>query len=307
MHGVLDGFGVIGAVIGVGFLLAHTGVLDAASQQLLARLVFFIATPCLLFTLLLQADLHRVFSPGLLVAFGSVVVAAGVYVALARLIWRRTAAETVIGALCSAYVNAGNLGLPIAVYVIGSGAAIAPILLMQLLVLTPVAFALLDTLTSGRRPVWWRVLAQPARNPITVGCFLGVALALTGWKPPTVVLDPVTMIGEMAVPAALLAYGVSLRLGPRPLTGGSAVELGVVLLLKVVVQPVAAWVLAAGVFGMSGKDLLAAVVVASLPTAQNIFVYATRYERGELLARDSIFVTTIASVPVLLGIAAVLA
>ncbi|AKU17263.1 AEC family transporter [Luteipulveratus mongoliensis] len=306
MQGVLQGFGVIGAVIAVGFVLAHTGVLDQASQLMLARLVFFVATPCLLFTLLLKADLHRVFSAGLVVALASVVCAGGIYLVLARLVFRRDGADTVVGVLCSSYVNAGNLGLPIAVYVLGSGAAIAPILLMQLLVLTPLSFAFLDTLTSGRRPSIMRVLSQPARNPVTVGCFLGVALALTGWDPPSIVIDPVTMIGGIAVPAALLAYGVSLRLGPRPLSGGSAGELATVALLKVAVQPLAAWAIARLAFGMSGKDLLAAVIVASLPTAQNIFVYATRYGRAEVLARDAIFVTTVSSVPVLLAISAFL-
>ncbi|MDE9366160.1 AEC family transporter [Luteipulveratus sp. YIM 133132] len=307
MQGVLDGFGVIAAVIGVGFVLAHTGVLDVAAQQVLARLVFFVATPCLLLTLLMKADLHRVFSAGLVIAFVSVVVAAGVYVVVARLIWRRDAAETVVGALCSSYVNAGNLGLPIAVYVLGSGAAIAPILLMQLLVLTPTAFAVLDLVTSGRRPSVLRVLAQPLRNPITIGSSVGVAIALSGWRPPTVVVDPLTMIGQIAVPAALLAYGVALRLGPRPLADTSVAEVATVTVLKVVVQPLVAWAVAAGPFGLRGHDLLAVVVVASLPTAQNIFVYATRYGRAEVLARDAIFVTTLCSVPVLLGIAALLA
>ena len=47
-------------------------------------------------------------------------------------------------------------------------------------------------------------------------------------------------------------------------------------------------------------------MVAALPTARNIFVYATRYNRSTTLARDSIFVTTALSVPVLLTITALL-
>lgn len=178
---------------------------------------------------------------------------------------------------------------------------------MQLLLLAPLAFGFLDTMASGHRPSVGQILLQPARNPVTVGCFLGVAIALTGWDPPSVVLDPVTMIGGMAVPAALLAYGVSLRTGPRPLAGGSAGELVTVAALKVVVQPAAAWAVGALVFGLTGPELLAVVVVASLPTAQNIFVYASRYGEGEVLARDAIFVSTLASVPVLLGVAFFLA
>ena len=39
----------------------------------------------------------------------------------------------------------------------------------------------------------------------------------------------------------LIAYGVSLRLGPRPGHGTSAVEIGFITVLKLVVQPAAAY------------------------------------------------------------------
>ena len=48
------------------------------------------------------------------------------------LMWRRTAGDTVIGTFASAYVNAGNLGLPIAAYVLGDASLIAPMLLTSL-------------------------------------------------------------------------------------------------------------------------------------------------------------------------------
>lgn len=56
--------------------------------------------------------------------------------------------KTVIGTLCSMYVNAGNLGLPIATYVLGDAALVAPVLLLQLLLLQPVAMAVLDHSTA---------------------------------------------------------------------------------------------------------------------------------------------------------------
>ena len=150
-------------------------------------------------------------------------------------------------------------------------------------------------------------MARPLTNPLTVGSLLGLLLALTGFPLPAVVRDPLELVGGMAVPSMLIAYGISLRLGPRPGHGTSAAEVGLISVLKLVVQP------ADGVPGgavraraSSAPALLAVTVLAALPTAQNIFVHATRYGRGEVLARDSIFVTTLASVPVVLVIAAVL-
>lgn len=306
MQGVLAGFATIGAIIGLGFLLAHLGVLRSDSQLLLTRLVFFVATPALLFQTLSTAPVGLILSSGLAVAAISFAGAAAVYVVLARAVWRRSTGDTVVGALSSSYVNAANLGLPITVYVLGSASFIAPVLLLQLLVITPLAFAVLDTVASGRRTSPWGTITQPLRNPISVGSFLGLLFSLAGWQVPAPVAAPVGLIAGMAVPGVLLAYGVSLRLGPRPLAGGSVGELAAVCLLKLLVQPVLAYAAARWLFDLDGRALLAATTVAALPTAQNIFVYATLYGRSTTLARDSIFVTTVLSVPVLLTITALL-
>ena len=77
-------------------------------------------------------------------------------------------------------------------------------------------------------------------------------------------------------------------------------------MLKLVVQPLTAYVVARFALGLDDTGLFAVTVLAALPTAQNIFVHATRYGRAEVLARDSIFVTTVLSVPVIVVIAAVL-
>ena len=307
MQGVLAGFVTLGAIIGLGFLLAHLGVLRSDSQLLLSRLVFFVATPALLFKTLSTAPVDQILTSGLLVAALSFVGAAGVYALLARTVWHRSTGDTVLGALSSAYVNAANLGLPITVYVLGSASFVAPVLLLQLLVITPLAFAILDAVVSKRRPSILSIMSQPLRNPITVGSFLGLLCSLTGWQVPALVAAPIGLIAGMAVPGVLLAYGVSLRLGPRPIAGGSVVELAVVCALKLMVQPVLAYAAARWLFDLEGRALLAATVVAALPTAQNIFVYASRYNRSTTLARDSIFVTTALSVPVLLTITALLA
>ena len=311
MQGVLAGFVTIGAVIGLGILLAHIRILDEASQRMLVRLAFFVASPALMITVLGEADISRIFSATLVASVSSVFVAASAYLLLARLVWRRTAGETVIGTFASAYVNAGNLGLPIAAYVLGDASLIAPMLLTQLLVLQPVGLALLDLLTSrgrafttGRQQVL-RILSRIVRNPLTIGSLLGLLLSISGLRLPAVIADPLHLVGGMAVPAMLLAYGVSLRLGPLPGAGEPPVQVATIVALKLLLQPACAYV-AARLLGLEGLDVLAATVIAALPTAQNVFTHAVRYNTGVILARDSIFISTLASVPVLIVIAALL-
>jgi hypothetical protein len=305
VEGVLEGFVTIGAVIALGVLLAQIRVLDDGARVILSRLSFFVASPALLVTVVGDADVATVLSGNLAASAAAVLVSSVLYVAAARLVWRRDLADTVVGTLCSSYVNAGNLGLPIAAYVIGDAALVAPTLLMQLIVLQPVALGFLDHATSERRFSVARALAQPLTNPLTVGSLLGVLLAVTGVTLPGAVRDPLELVGGMAVPSMLLAYGISLRLGPKPGAGTSVSEIAWITVLKLLVQPGTAYVVGRFVLDLDATGLLAVTVLAALPTAQNIFVHATRYGRGEVVARDSIFVTTVMSVPVLIVIAAV--
>ena len=306
MQGVVEGFATIGVVIGLGVLLAQLGVLDLAAQRMLSRLSFFVASPALMVTVLGRADVTEVLSRSLVATASAVAVCAVLYLVAARVVWHKPAADTVIGTLSAVYVNAGNLGLPIAAYVLGDAALVAPTLLMQLLVLQPLALAVLDHAVSGRGFSVTRALTRPLTNPLTVGSLVGLALAITGIELPGAVEDPLVLVGGMAVPSMLLAYGISLRLGPRPGHGTSAVEIGLITALKLVVQPLTAYAVGRFVLDLDAKALFAVTVLAALPTAQNIFVHATRYRRAEVLARDAIFVTTLLSVPAIATVAALL-
>ncbi|MET0822309.1 MAG: AEC family transporter [Aeromicrobium sp.] len=306
MAGVFEGFATIGILIALGILLAHLKVIDENGQRTLSTLAFFVASPALLITVLESSDLGDVFSGTLVATVAAVVITAAVF-AVVAVVRHESLGDAVVGTLSSAYVNAGNLGLPIAAYVLGDPALVAPVILMQLLLLQPLALVLLDADASATRLSWQAVVVRPLKNPITIGSFIGLVLAVTGASLPRAVHDPLELVGGMAVPSMLLAYGVSLRLGPLPGRGVSARRLGLVVGLKMVVQPAVAYLVGRLVLGLDTPALLAVTVLSALPTAQNVFVIASRYGRSQLLARDAIFVSTLASVPVVMVITALIA
>jgi predicted permease len=304
--GVLEGLTTIGLVVGVGYLLGRMRLLPDSAPVVLSRLVFFVATPVLLLRTLAGAQLSVVLSAGLAVTALTTTVAWASYVLIARLGWKRDVGSVTIGALASSYVNAGNLGLPLAAYVFGEAALVAPVMLYQLVVLAPVAFVVLDMVESGRRPSWRRVLVQPVRNPVIVGSVIGISLAATGTAIPEAIDAPLKLIGDMAVPGALIAFGISLRGAPSPGRGGRAADLALASTLKLVLMPIVAFALGRWAFGMSGLPLLASTMCAALPTAQNVFVYAVRYRAAEPLARDAVATSTLLCIPVLIVIAGLL-
>lgn len=306
MGGVLEGFATIAVVIALGALLADRGIVDAHGQRSLSLASFYLASPALLVTVLADSDPSRVLSGPLVATAAGVVVSAGLMVVVAR-VRRLDPGTAVVASLCSAYVNAGNLGLPIAAYALGDAALVVPALLMQLLVLQPLALTVLDVVTSPQRPSIGKILSRPVTNPLTIASFAGLLLATTDTALPHPVQAPLELVGGMAVPAMLIAYGVALRLGPLPGRGVTPRALATVTSLKMVVQPVAAYVVGRFGVGLEGHDLFAVTLLSALPTAQNVFVVAMRYDRAVLLARDAIFVSTLASAPVAVGIAALLA
>ena len=377
MADVVAGLAVFGVVIAVGWLLVRTRAVPADADGVLTRVCFFAATPALLVTTLSRADLTAVLSRSTAVAVAAELTAIVSAWCLHRLVLRRPTAEATIGALASGYVNAANLGIPVAVLVLGDAATIAPILLLQLLVLTPATFTVLDAVTRRGNPSRLATLTVPLRNPLLWGVVAGTAANLGGvdlkeWGGgyPAQGLE---MLGRVAVPLMMLALGMSLAGAPRPLrnpapeeaarspqgspartvqspqsarqgqkplaaeAGSEAHEIntaggrpprveeesahgarstsqrgagrrsGLWLAVgwKLAVMPGLAVVVGLAA-GLSGGQLLAPVVTAALPTAQNVFMYASRYGAAKDLARDAVLLTTAGFVPVVLLAAALL-
>ncbi|WP_282836617.1 AEC family transporter [Microbacterium flavum] len=305
MWETLTGFVVVGVAIAVGYVIGRIDLLGPHARHVLSRLTFFVLSPFLLFVVLAQADVHTLFSALLPVSAIAAVVVFIAYGLVARLLWRRSLAETLIGTLSAGQVNSNNIGIPLSLYLLGSAAYPAPVILLQLLVFTPITMAIFESITTGqRRP--FPILRRTFTNPIVVGSVLGVLVSLSGWRMPPIVLDPAQLIANACVPVLLISYGISLH-GQRVLApSGRRRDILLATGLKLVLMPVVAWVVAAFVFHLTPHDVLIVTVLAALPTAQNVFNYAQRFSIGETIARDTVFLTTVGCVPVLVGITLIL-
>ncbi|MGZ0147492.1 AEC family transporter [Kribbella sp. WER1] len=308
MSAVVGAFAALVAVAVLGYVVGLFGVLRSQDELVLSRLAFFVATPALLFTTVARADLRSIFSVVLVTNLVSLFVVQAVFLLVSAVLWRRTRCEATIGVLASSYVNAGNLGVPVAAYVLGDGALVAPIVLFQVLVMAPIAFAVLDGDRQGssRRVELKTVLTRPFRNPLTVASLLGLLVSLLGVRLPDPVMRPIDLLAAAAVPVALIAYGLSLSAGTKDsITLRRDVVLAVSL--KTFAQPVVAYVIARWLLDLHGPALLAPTLLAALPTAQNVYVYAVHYRASRTLARSAVLLSTLLSIPVMILIAGLLA
>ncbi|MDA4894569.1 AEC family transporter [Microbacterium resistens] len=301
MLDTLTGFAVVGVAILLGWVLGRIGLLGPHARDVLSRLIFFVLSPFLLFAVLSKADAGMLFSS--LLPVSAIAAAAVILVSalIGVLVWRRPTGEAVIGALSAGQVNSNNIGIPLSLYLLGSAAYPAPVILLQLLVMTPVSLFLLEAATSDR-PSFAGTLRRTVTNPILLASALGTLVSVTGIEIPPLVGDPIQLIADAAVPLLLISYGLSLH-GRRVLgTPGRRRDVLLATGLKLVAMPLIAWFVAAVVFGLSAHEVLIVVVLAALPTAQNVFNYAQRYDVGEPIARDTVLLTTIGCLPVLFAV-----
>lgn len=302
MLGVLEGFAIIAVVVVLGFLIGRFRMLGPDGARVLGRITFFVLQPPLLFVVLARSDVSALFGVQLPIAAASAAAMFIVFLIVSLGVWRRQVPEAAIGAMSAGYQNANNMGLPLGLYILGNAAASAPIIMLQMAVISPIVLTILDVTTGAKRSIG-RTLLAPLMNPLIWAALLGVLCAVFDWLPPDLVMAPIDMVAAAAVPILLINFGMSLA-GDRPLKAGPfRKDVILASALKLVAMPLTAWVLARFVFGLTGPELFAATVLAALPAAQNVFNYAQRYDRAVVLARDAVFVTTIGSIPVLFVIA----
>lgn len=316
MHALLSAFAPIWILTAIGYAVGRSGLLGAQAEAVLGRFVFHVAMPAALFTMVSGARLDT-FANSSMVAFaaGTALVCGLGFLAAGRLFGRGTA-DRAIGSMTSGYVNSANLGIPVAVQVLGDASFVAQIILFQVLLVSPVILALLDSGTgagagtkpgSGKAAVFRRMLTMPVRNPIIMASLLGVAVSALGLRLPHALTHSCDLLGAAAVPTALITLGLSLN--ARPAAPGSAqlaqntarpvrtarAEVVVAVALKTLVQPLTALAVGGPLLHLPEHQLLAVVLCSALPTAQNAFIYAQQYGLDTRPARNAVVASTVVS------------
>jgi malonate transporter and related proteins len=272
----------------LGFTAGRFRLLGPEADRVLGGFVFHLAMPAALFSVLTRTRLS--FSVPALGAFAaSTVVTMALGFVLSRRIFRRKPGEATVGAMAAGYVNSANLGIPVALQVLGDATFLTGVLLFQVLVITPIVLTLLDR-GADRRLRPGRLVSLPLRNPVMLGMAAGALCSAFGWHPPPMIAEPLALLGDAAVPAALVALGLSLTVRGPGLAGERTEVLGLSA-LKLLAQPLLAYL-----FGLVAQlrpaELLALVVCAALPTAQNAYIFAREYGQADSVARGTVITST---------------
>lgn len=299
MLDVLTGFSIIFVVIAAGFFLAQKGVIKQSNRLMLNQIAFYVTTPSLIFHRVATSDTSVFYSPVVLVIAIASVATMVLYWVLSATLFRRSIPETMAGAASSSYYNSVNIGLPIAMYVIGDPTYVVPALVLQVAVLTPIIITGLNWGGTEKGSTRKAIIAG-LTAPMVLAAVIGFIISAAEWTVPEPVMAPLEILGGASIPLILMSFGASLKgdkvlqKDPKPTIIASA--------LKLAGMPAAAWAIG-GAFGLTDAELYAAVILAALPTAQNVYNYSATYRVGETVARDTVFITTFLSLPAMLVIA----
>jgi len=290
----------------LGAILRVTGFYDSAFCRELNRLVYWVGVPCLLFTKTAQSTVPldtaiRLFLCLVLVTF--ILVLLGYSSGWLLRLPGPSLGAYVQGAFRGNYVY---VGLPVILYALSPmshnpdphTASLAVLAIAPLIPASNVVAVVVLLLGQPRGAASWnrylrRVVKSVISNPLLIACVAGLSYLLTGWELPAVVERSCSLIGQMALPLALLSTGASLSFSS--LRGGKAAT-ATASLLKVVAAPLLGLLLAP-LFDLHGQELVIVLIYLACPTAVVSFVMAEQLKADHVLTGNIILVTTILAMP----------
>ncbi|MCZ7413714.1 MULTISPECIES: AEC family transporter [unclassified Streptomyces] len=274
---------------GCGVLLARRRVVPAGSSKVFADYAFLFAVPCFLFGNIYRSDLGVLFDWRAIAGYATAAGLGSVLIGLlAWTLGERDPRGIALRIMAAVQVNSAYFAVPVFIMLFGDAAPIFPVLLFQVCVLSLVVISILELGRTDRaagpgRPAPGRRLAGAVTasllTPVVIACNAGILFNLLSVRVPEVALDSLAFVGDSAAPVALFALGLHLggmRLGVR---GTTAEELRLIA-FKCVAFPLLVLVVCRYGFHVDGDWLKYLVLIAAMPSPQNLFIFAQRYDHG---------------------------
>lgn len=286
-------------LIFLGFVVARLAGQPLDALGWMNTFIIYVALPALFYQILSRTPIEKLTEWGYIFAtvLSTYVVFSIMFVG-SMIVSRGEMAESTIKALAAAYGNIGYMGPGLALLAFGEQAAVPVALIFCFenivhFTVAPTLMALAGGEKGGAGRLALDVLKRIVLHPFIIATAAGVLAAWLQLSPPLPLERLLDMLAHAAAPCALFAMGVTLAL--RPLRR-VPVELAPIAALKLVVHPAIAYVMLSAVGNFDPTWVYAAVLLAALPTATNVFVIAQQYGVWVQRASASVLLTTMLSV-----------
>ena len=288
---------VLFAIVVVGFAAGKCGYMGGEFDRRLSSLVIDITCPALILSSTMGGTLpdRRLILPLLTISLITYVLLALAAVTLPRLLTKKEDDRGVVG-FALMFGNVGFIGYPIVASIFGHEAVFyaAVLNVVNTFAVFTVGTMLLTSRSQGlphSRRGWVKLLLS---TPMLAAYMAMLIVSLNIDNIPAVVSQPLTLIGNITVPAALLIIGSSMsRLSLRTMMGSPTVY--ATTCFRLILLPLALLVL----FRVLGFDTLAVninTVVIAMPVATYGTILCLKMGRDATLITELTFISTLISI-----------
>ena len=282
------------ALVVVGYVSGKLGYLGGDFDRQLSRLVINITCPALILSSAMTGQLpdRRFILPLLAISVVTYIVLAAVAFLLPRYLTSRRDDEGAVG-FALMFGNVGFMGYPVVASIFGHEAVFYAAVLN--VVNTFAVFTVGTVLVTGRSEVGGERFQKKVlySTPMLAAYLTMAIVALEIDAIPGFVSQPLTMLGNITVPAALLIIGSSMsQLSLRTMLGNRTVYL--TTLFRLALLPLAVHYLTSAM-GFSSYVVSINTVVIAMPVATYGTILCLKYGRDTTMITEVTFITTLLS------------
>jgi malonate transporter and related proteins len=286
---------------GLIFIGFACGKLKQIPDTALAWMNFFIvyvALPALFYRILAQTPLEQLARLDFIFAttlatFWAFVVSFVIGMAILR----GNIGQSTIAGLAGSYGNIGYMGPGLALATLGPQAAVPVALIfcfdtLLLFSLVPFLMALANPQQKSIGATTIEVARRIVTHPLVIATAVGIASAAVHFQPPVAMERLLQFLQNAAAPCALFTLGVTVALRPLKKIPW---EVPFLVAVKLALHPLLAFLLLS-LFGPFEQSwVYTAILMAALPPALNVFVFAQQYDTWVEQASGTVLVGTLIS------------
>ena len=282
------------ALVVVGYVAGKLGYLGGDFDRQLSRLVINITCPALILSSAMTGELpdRRFILPLLLISLITYLILTGAAFLLPRYLTKKKDDEGAIG-FALMFGNVGFMGYPVVASIFGHEAVFYAAVLN--VVNTFAVFTVGTILITGRSDVEQKRFEKKVlySTPMLAAYLTMAIVALEINNIPEAVSQPLTMFGNITVPAALLIIGSSMsNLSLRTMLGNTTVY--ATTLFRLAILPIGIHFLM-GALGFSPFVVNINTLVIAMPVATYGTILCLKYQKDTTMITEVTFITTLLS------------
>lgn len=287
-------------MVAIGFVCDKAKLFTEKTARALVNFLLYLVVPCMLVRSFTKVEFSKhnlyMFLLSVLLAFVTHFIAIGFNAPF----FRKKNDENPIFKYASIYGNVGFMALPLAAEILGDKGVFY-------CANGVIAFNIITFIHGVKimsREKFKLNLKTLALNPGIVSVVIGLPLFLLRVKLPVLVEQPLSYLAELNTPLAMLIFGTYLSHTDLK-TMFTDKRIYLVAFLKLLAMPL----LCIGVYrlcGVTGTLLVACAVTACVPSANNTFMFASKFDRDAGLASKTVALVSLFSIvtmPVVIAVA----